>query len=219
MDFLNKEHNSIKEENTSSKIHLDNVPSVNTFDALQRMLDDNRGVIKLTPAKRKFRFQKQQSMNLSVPKIDISQESPKEGQKKESPNRRKSLIIPPPKISKVPEEQQTEEKKEDYQWDIEKEVLFQTYRDSAKNLLSKKVRSSSWNHLGFSSFIQASQREEKSKLKSDTKLARYMSGDLLSAEDYKLIANSSVLLNQYVDKRFFQSVVNKLDPEILDMVH
>ena len=216
---MNKnQYSSLKDETNDSKIFLDNIPSVNTSQQLQRMLDDNRGVIKLTPAKRKFRFQKQKSLNLSMPKLDISQDSPKGSQKRASPSARRSSLHLSPKDFEPPKELIQEEKNEKYEWSPDKEGVFQSYRDSAKNLLSKKVRSSSWNHLGFSSFIQASQKEEKSKLKSDTKLAKYMSGDLLSAEDYKLIANSSVLLNKYVDKKFFQSVVNKLDPQIIEMV-
>jgi len=73
------------------------------------------------------------------------------------------------------------------QWDPSKEETFLQYREDAKSRLFDKIKSSNWNELGFSPMVQASVKDEKSKLQRDTKLASYMNGDLLTAEEYKFL--------------------------------
>ena len=105
-----------------------------------------------------------------------------------------------------------------YEWSPSKEEIFRTYRETSKTVLHDKIRSSSWNEIAFSPFIQVSQIEEKNKSQRETKINKYINGDLLTPEEYKVIANSSVLLNAHVDKRFFQFIVNNIEPGTLDAV-
>ena len=65
------------------------------------------------------------------------------------------------------------------------------------------IKSSSWNEVGFAPLIQASNQQEKNKLERQTKLKRFMDGEILNAEDLKYLANTSVLLNSCVDKNFY----------------
>ena len=104
------------------------------------------------------------------------------------------------------------------QWDPSQEDTFLQYREDAKSRLFNKIKSSNWNELGFSPMVQASIKDEKSKLQRDTKLASYMNGDLLTPEEYKLLASTSVTLNRFVDKKYLQTVVNYLDPEVMEAV-
>jgi len=105
------------------------------------------------------------------------------------------------------------------EWDPSKEETFLQYREDAKSRLFDKIKSSNWNELGFSPLVQASVKDEKSKLQRDTKLASYMNGDLLTPEEYKLLASTSVTLNKFVDKKYLQTVVNYLDPEVVEAVN
>ena len=111
-----------------------------------------------------------------------------------------------------------DQKEKPYEWSPTKEVVFQTYRESSKNALYKNTRSSSWNGIGFSPFIQVSQKEEKNKSQRETKMAKYMNGDPLAPEEFKLIANTSALINAHVDKKFFQFIVNHVEPDTLNAV-
>jgi len=104
-------------------------------------------------------------------------------------------------------------------WSPQKEHFFKFYRYDAKSRLFNKIKSSNWNELGFSPMVQACIRDEKSKLQRDTKLANYMNGDLLTPEEYKLLASTSVTLNRFVDKKYLQTVVNHLDPEVVEAVN
>lgn len=103
-------------------------------------------------------------------------------------------------------------------WNRHKEHAFRVYREDAKSRLFDKIKSSNWNGLGFSPIVQASQKDEKSKLQRDKKLANYMNGDLLTPEEYKLLANTSITLNKFVDKKYIQSVVNNVDPDVIQAV-
>lgn len=105
------------------------------------------------------------------------------------------------------------------EWSPEKEYFFKLYRDDAKSRLFNKIKSSNWNELGFSPMVQALVKEEKNKLQRDKKLANYMNGDLLTPEEYKLLASTSVTLNKFVDKKYLQTVVNHLDPEVIEAVN
>lgn len=116
------------------------------------------------------------------------------------------------------EEKETEQEDDIKQWNPNKERVFRYYREDAKGRLFNKIQSSNWNELGFSPHVQAAQKDEKSKQQRDTKLANYMNGDLLTPEDYKLLANTSITLNKFVDKKYMQTVVNHLDPEVISAV-
>ena len=43
-----------------------------------------------------------------------------------------------------------------------------------------------------------------------------MEGEVLSAEEMKYLANTSVLLNSCIDKRFYQAATNILDEEVIE---
>lgn len=108
---------------------------------------------------------------------------------------------------------------ETIEWDLYKEKVFRGYREDAKGRLFNMIKSSNCNGLGFSPLVQASQKDEKSVQQREAKLANYMNGDLLTPEEYKLIANTSTTLNKFVDKKYMQTVVNHLDPDVIEAVN
>ena len=96
--------------------------------------------------------------------------------------------------------------------------MFKLHREDAKGRLFDQVKSSNWNSIGFSPLVQASQKNEKSTLRRDTKLSNYMNGDLLTPEEYKLLASTSTTLNRFIDKEYVQTVVDHIDPDVLQAV-
>lgn len=203
--FENEQQSTARSRKLSDKITLDNVPQVSDSATLQKMLDDNKGIIRLSPSRRR---------SASAKKALICEENNKSPEVK--------INESPLKLTKTPEPTSDEKirsaRNEPYDWENNKEETFLTQREMAKSRFSRKAKSSNWNQLGFTTFVQECQNDEKSKQQSETKLAKYMNGDLLTPDEYKLIANSSLLLNEYTDKKFFQTVVNNLDPEIIETV-
>ena len=122
-------------------------------------------------------------------------------------------------IMTLEEEKQVESKlKEEYKWSKEKERVFHVHRINAKARMFNEIDSSNWNDVGFSPLVQASQMDQKTKLQRDTKLAKYMNGDPLTAEEYKYLAQTSRSLNAHIDKRFLQTAVSHLDQETVSAV-
>lgn len=53
----------------------------------------------------------------------------------------------------------------------------------------------------------------------DHLLDRYADGEWLTAEELKLLANTSDLLNSCIDRKFMQSAVDAIDREVIENVH
>ena len=105
-----------------------------------------------------------------------------------------------------------------YVWDGIAERVFKDHKGEARSRMYRDVKSSSFNELALSPFIVASHIEEKNKIQRETKMLHYREGKQLPPEDFNYLANTSMLLNSYSDKMFIQTVVNNLEPEILDSV-
>lgn len=103
-----------------------------------------------------------------------------------------------------------------YEWDSYKENCFRTNRKSAKNLYNEEVKCSNFLSVAFLPLVQETYLEEKKKKDRNIKLVKYAEGEWLSSEELKFLADTNVLLNRCVDKKFLQDAVNIIDPEVLD---
>lgn len=54
--------------------------------------------------------------------------------------------------------------------------------------------------------------------KKDHLLDRYADGEWLTAEELKLLANTSELLNSCIDRKFMQNAVDVIDKDIISNV-
>jgi len=180
----------ISRASSPKKIMLENIPIIDNIEILQGMLDgQSDNILKMTKNVKNAKRKQNESTDISQLKITTNNNEETDPQ---------------------PDEMR--------EWSPEKERFFMLYRNDAKSRLFNKIKSSNWNELGFSPMMQASLRIEKNKLQRDTKLANYMNGDLLTPEEYKLLASTSVTLNRFVDKKYLQTVVNHLDPEVIEAV-
>lgn len=118
-----------------------------------------------------------------------------------------------------PQEKAQESGQTSYVWDGAAERKFKEHKEESRARMYKIVKSSSFNEVAFSPFIVASHMEEKNKVQRETKLQHYREGEVLPSEDYNYLANTSMLLNSCSDKHFIQTVVNNLEPEIVDAVN
>ncbi|EDK31720.2 IQ calmodulin-binding motif protein (macronuclear) [Tetrahymena thermophila SB210] len=100
-------------------------------------------------------------------------------------------------------------------WDQNKEKAFKQCRQEKKQLYSNEVASSSWNEVGFLPFVQKYIIEMKKSMQRDHLLDRYADGEWLTAEELKLLANTSELLNSCIDRKFMQSAVDVIDKDII----
>jgi len=197
---LEEIRNSTKDMSRSSsllkKIRLENIPVIDNIEILQGMLDGKSdNLLKMTKSVK----QANRTLDSTINSNTATKESvPIHHHQQEKLAETESTVF--------------------NQWDPSKEETFLQYREDAKSRLFDKIKSSNWNELGFSPMVQASVKDEKSKLQRDTKLASYMNGDLLTPEEYKLLASTSVTLNRFVDKKYLQTVVNYLDPEVMEAI-
>ncbi|KAL4429067.1 hypothetical protein ABPG74_022153 [Tetrahymena malaccensis] len=111
---------------------------------------------------------------------------------------------------------QNAEMNEENYWTQEREDEFQKYRSQKKFIYSNEVVSSNWNDVGFLPFVQRYILEYKKSIQRDTLLDRYQSGEWLTEEELKFLANTSELLNSCVDKDFMQKAVNIVNPDLID---
>lgn len=122
------------------------------------------------------------------------------------------------KTSLAETESKKNKKDKSYKWDDKKEEFFSSSRAEAKNRNTTEIKSSNWNQLGFFPLVQAFLVSDKSKPQRDAILAKYMNGDLLTAQEFKFIADTSASINACVDKKYLQKVVNNIENEVIDAV-
>lgn len=103
-----------------------------------------------------------------------------------------------------------------FEWMKDREDIFLDYRQDAKSRLSKQVRSSSWNNVGFSPLVQAWNLSTKSNRARDLKFRQFQEGSALNEEDLKHLVVTSTMLNSHLDHKFYQRAVDVLDNNILN---
>jgi len=207
---------------STMKITLDKVPEINNTEILMDDLGQNgHGLFKTSKMHKKTQSISVMNSTNTNSRFLSPQSRPMSSNSSQFGS---SHIKPEIKIAKASEDDEEEKQienalKQGYTWNADKEEIFHNHRNSAKHRLFNKVKASSWNEVGFSPLVQASQMDEKSKLQRDTKLAKYMNGDALSPDEYKFLASTSRSLNACIDKKFLQAAVNYLDPEIIEAVN
>lgn len=202
LEEINKSKDQSTMTSADNKITLENVAVVNNFDLLGSILEEG-------PSKH-FRMSKSVK-NLQKKTQQLSLITNNNSKPISPSNNSPRNVFHTETDSKTPAHEQ-------YTWTERKERTFMSHRTDAKSRLFDKVTSSNWNDLGFSPMIQAYITDEKSKSERDVLLQRYLNGDLLSAEEYRFIASTSVSLNSCVDKKFLQKVVNYINPETINAV-
>lgn len=202
LEEINKSKDQSTLTSADQKITLENVAVVNNFDLLGSILEEGPSKhFRMSKSVKNLQKKTQQLSLITNSKPISPSHSPKH------PSTARN-VFHTETDSKPPHEQ--------YTWTDRKERTFMSHRTDAKSRLFDKVTSSNWNDLGFSPMIQAYITDEKSKSERDVLLQRYLNGDLLSAEEYRFIASTSVSLNQCVDKKFLQKVVNYINPETIN---
>jgi len=222
IDRMLEDLNKSKEQSTmtsENKINLENVAVVNNFDLLGNILEEGPSkYFRMSKSVKNLQKKTQQlSMITNSKPLSPNSHSPRTLSHSNTKNV-PGLNIPSSKNAVTTESDQPcrGAPQENYSWSDRKERTFMSHRTDAKSRLFDKVSSSNWNDLGFSPMIQAYITDEKSKSERDVLLQRYLNGDLLSAEEYRFIASTSVSLNSCVDKKFLQKVVNYINPETIN---
>lgn len=221
----------------SRRITLDHIPAVNNAEILEDVLGSSEAIFKAGKAYRKRMIQ-QKRQGGSYNRSDSFQtlHSPRSStggplnlttarslQTSRSQANFMSGTTSPYGLQ-IPQTAHTEEsvnrdQASQYIWDYEAENDFKSHKEDARARLFHHIKSSSWNEVGLAPFIQISHKEESQKSQRNHLLERYRKGDFLSTQEFSKIASTSQLLNSNSDKHLIQSVVNQLDPEIVDAVN
>lgn len=203
-----REETTLKSDNT--KVLLDNVPQASNLEIMSKILNEDKS--HFNPSPRRTQNTETLTARNSSPNDPLFSIKRSASVVAGVPDRKISLTENEPKQSKE------NKKKESYKWNENKEDFFSSSRSDAKNRLSSEIKSSNWNQLGFFPLVQAFLVSDKSKPQRDAILARYMNGDLLTAQEFKFLADTSASINACVDKKYLQKVVNNIDSEVIEAV-
>lgn len=105
-----------------------------------------------------------------------------------------------------------------YQWTMENEKTFQEDKDKAKHLLHSLVNSSAFSENGLSQFVQNIINNDQAKDLREKLLNKYLDGNWMTIQEIKYLAMTSLTLNKFLDKKFYQNATDILEPEFIEGV-
>jgi len=221
--------------NSTRRITIENIPAVNNTEILADVLGNNEAIFRLGKT---HRHRKKAEVSTSLSRPDSARSLNAPGSARSYYFNTSRLSVPKlnqtqnistasdpyglqksiPKINLTGGGDASVNDESQYTWDYHAEREFKHHKEEARARMFNEIKSSSWNEVGLGPFIQVSHKEETEKSQRNHLLERYKKGEALGIKEYTKIANTSLLLNSYSDTQFIQSIVNQLEPEVIEAV-
>jgi len=103
--------------------------------------------------------------------------------------------------------------KQEVTWNEDQEKEFQFCKAIGKTIYNNYKKTANFTDLALSPWILSYNLKEKNKIQRKYYLDKYAEGEQLTAKQMKFLAETSSLLNSYVDKHYLQECVNAIDNE------
>lgn len=228
LDEIRSKDRSTMSTARSRRINLEHIPVVNNTEILADVLGNNEAIFKINKTFHKKKrlasqgegIRPETARSASSGTFTFTSQSSvrRDRHNTTSTSDAYALQAAINKMNATTDRSGVNEGASQYIWDHEAEYDFKDHKEEARARMFNNIKSSSWNEVGLAPFIQKSQKEEKQKSQRNHLLERYRQGDALTSREYAEFAHTSLFLNSYSDTQFIQSVVNQLEPEIVEAV-
>ena len=105
-----------------------------------------------------------------------------------------------------------------FMWDKEKEEEFKEHRKKAIKTWNYETKSASYTMNGVGPLMQRTTKGIATGKKREMLIRRHMDGEWLTVAEIRYLMLTSLSLEQFINKEFYQDCVDVLDPGFLEKV-
>jgi len=103
-------------------------------------------------------------------------------------------------------------------WDEEKEKKFWKVKRGEISSTESRIRKKQRDQVAMIPFLQENLKSDNEYIQREILFKRYQEGEELSADDYKLLENTSTLISNCMDRKSVQGAINSIPKDVVEEV-